>query len=275
MRIRALSLVSCLFLAAVLAGCTSGAEQRIAQETEIAAGIFATQTAQVPTPTLTPTATPTFTPTRTPSPTPTLTPTPQPTETPSPTPLPTAIPIDVPEGFVDTAGTGFRLAVPAAWQAIPVDKEGVQALLDAMKMLNAEWAQSASSMVTSEAMQESLKLMAMGSEPAGAGYPFVIVQMETTLLPTTPGALVSQMESVYGQLGLTVVETTPDLDINGLSGGRVTVRANVGELSVLESQYLLVDGKNVWILTMGVDETAYSDYEPTFQLIAESFRLGY
>lgn len=65
-----------------------------AKETEIAANIFATQTAQAPTDTPTPTITPT--------PTPTPTETPVPTATPTPTPMFSAVTLtldDLPPGF--------------------------------------------------------------------------------------------------------------------------------------------------------------------------------
>ncbi len=71
-----LSILGCLAIVLSVAACTSAAEKRNAQATEIAAAIFATQTVQAPT--ITPTPTSTFTPT----PTPTFTPTPTPTFTP-------------------------------------------------------------------------------------------------------------------------------------------------------------------------------------------------
>lgn len=274
MKARVFSIAFLLLIVAALTGCMSAAEQRIAQATEIAANIFATQTAQVPTATLMPTPTATFTPTPTPSPTPTLTPTSTPTETPSPTPLPTAVPVEVPEGFVDTAGTGFRVAIPEAWQAIPVDKEGVQALLDAMKGMNEGWVQSLSSMITTEAMQESLKMMVVGDKPAGTGYPFLIVQYQGTPLPVTASALVEQLQAMYQQVGVEVLYTGSDLEINGLAAGKVQIRASVGPISVIETQTVFVHGHDVWILTAGVDETAYPDYERLLQQIVESFRLG-
>ncbi len=76
----------CLLALIVLLACESE-EKRNAQATEIAASIFATQTAQAPT--VTPTGTATATPTETPIPTSTATPTPTPTATHTATPEPT------------------------------------------------------------------------------------------------------------------------------------------------------------------------------------------
>ena len=62
----------------IISACGPSGVARNAQATVTAASIFATQTAQTPSPTLTPTKTPTPTPTKTPTPTPTKTPTPTP-----------------------------------------------------------------------------------------------------------------------------------------------------------------------------------------------------
>jgi hypothetical protein len=75
--------------------------------TQVAANIFATQTASAPTATDTPTSTPTFTPTFTPTHTPTFTPTHTPTRTPTFTPSPTAtatlVPITLKGALTKTA----------------------------------------------------------------------------------------------------------------------------------------------------------------------------
>ena len=87
----------CLLTSAILVACGPSQAELDAQATEVAANIFATQTAEAPTPTFTPTSTPTptFTPTQTPTPTKTPTPTFTPTSTPTPTftPTPTATPL--------------------------------------------------------------------------------------------------------------------------------------------------------------------------------------
>jgi len=70
-------ILSYLLTSAILGACGSRQTDRDAQATQIAAEIFATQTAQAPTPTHTLLPTPTFTAT----PTETLTPTPSPTST--------------------------------------------------------------------------------------------------------------------------------------------------------------------------------------------------
>jgi hypothetical protein len=98
----------CLSLVIVwlMSGCGPSQEELDATATQIAANIFATQTAEAPTetptplPTDTPTPTPTNTSTPTFTPTPTETPTPIPTDTPTPEPTPTQSASDDLEGSV-------------------------------------------------------------------------------------------------------------------------------------------------------------------------------
>ncbi len=102
-----------LLLIGVMASACGPSQAALdATATQVAANIFATQTAQAPTatPTFTPSATPTATPEPTSTPLPTHTPTPIPTSTPTHTPVPTPTPTpglsslaltsyDVPAGF--------------------------------------------------------------------------------------------------------------------------------------------------------------------------------
>jgi hypothetical protein len=85
-----------LLLGLVVAACGPSQAELDANATEIAAQVFATQTAVAPTPTHTPTVTPTATDTPTATLTPTATPTDTPTDTPTPTDTstPTATPTD-------------------------------------------------------------------------------------------------------------------------------------------------------------------------------------
>lgn len=104
MKIRVILNLLILLAGVTLAACSSSQPALDATATRIAANIFATQTAALPTLTATPTETPAPTATRTPTPTPlptftptaTVTPTPAPTSTVTPTPEPTASPTHTP-----------------------------------------------------------------------------------------------------------------------------------------------------------------------------------
>src|SRR5437868_8732352 len=102
-----------LFVGLLLAACGPSEAQRAATSTQIAADIFATQTAGAPT--ITPTFTPSATPTRTPTSTPTVTQTPTPSDTPTSTPTPAPVLMalaltldDFPAGFEPFADKVLR-----------------------------------------------------------------------------------------------------------------------------------------------------------------------
>ncbi len=90
-----LLLTSILFASTlVMSACGPSQAERQATITQVAAAVFATQTAQAPT--STPTFTPSPTPTETPTSTPTLTATPRPSSTPTRTKTPTVMPTATP-----------------------------------------------------------------------------------------------------------------------------------------------------------------------------------
>ena len=51
------------------------------------------------------------------------------------------------------------------------------------------------------------------------------------------------------------------------------IRLQMGPLAVKQYQYAYVQEGDIWMLSLAVDETMWSEYEPTFTTIAESFRL--
>ena len=270
-------LVSLLLVASVTA-CTSFSEsQHNAEATEIAAQVFATQTAQAPTATPTASPTPTWTPmpTSTPSPTPTPTPTasPMPTTTPTLSPTQTSIPFPLPEGWIDYGSGGFHIALPEAWQAIDIDQEGMEAIFDALEGLDADWAQSITDMLSSEQAQESFKLWAMEPKVAGMGFPTLNVQHQVSPFAMEPDLLLSQLEAIYEQMGIEVVSIEPDLEINGLTASRLSIRLSTDLTTVRNYQYVFMKGRDLWTVNMSVDDSKWSEYEPLFVQIGETFRL--
>jgi putative spermidine/putrescine transport system substrate-binding protein len=112
----------CLFIFTVLPGCKPSQAQLDATATQVAADIFATQTAQAPT--NTPTFTPSPTATETPTALPTFTPTP--TLTPTPTHTPTITPSPTPQGYYNNPALGFSLTLPSGWTVKELENNQVQ-----------------------------------------------------------------------------------------------------------------------------------------------------
>ena len=111
-----------LWISAILVSCGPSQAELDTQATKIAADIFATQTAEAPTPT------PTFMPTSTPTFTPTSTPTPMPTSTSTSTPTIIATLPPLPTGWRDHAASGFHIALPERWEAVDIQEEGIEAI---------------------------------------------------------------------------------------------------------------------------------------------------
>lgn len=221
------------------------------------------------TPTLTPTPTKTLTPTSTSTPTATTTPTRTPTLTPTITP--TAPPLPV--GWRYHVASGFRIALPQRWNAVDIDKEGFESLWNLLKTLPSDWARNITSMVSAETMRQILKFWAMDSQPAGMGYATANVTSQSQPFSIKIEDLCSQMSSLYKQMGVELMATNCGLKISNLEVARFTVRLRMGTLAVKQYQYVyLQGGRRLWALTLAVDETAWSEYEPTFVTVAESFR---
>lgn len=225
-----------------------------------------------PAATLTPTTRPTATPTETPRPTPTSTP----TKVPSPTitltlPPPPNPPILLPEGWRGYSTNGFSLGLPERWEAIDIDKEGIEAVLNTLQSLNTEWARNASAMFTSEAVQNMMKFWAMNPEPAGIGYASTNVNYQSLPYSLNSSAVCQQMPAIYKQMGIELLDFECGLLINGLDVARFTIHLQTGPFTVRQNQYVYVKGREMWSLTLAVDETLWGDYEDTFEAIARTF----
>lgn len=194
-----------------------------------------------------------------------------PTATPrdTPTPLVTAIPL--PDGWRQHAVSGFHIDLPERWKAVDVDREGAEAMVDMVETFDSEWARSIG--FSAETVEQQLKLFAMDSEPAGTGYATLSVTQQSMPFPFVIDHLCAQLQSVYEKLGAEVLAAECGLRINGLDAGRFTIRLAEGPLAVKEYQYFYVQGRSEWAVTLGVDETAWAEYEAVFVRVGESFRV--
>lgn len=219
-------------------------------------------------PTATPTPTSTLTPTATPTPTltPTLTPTPEPTSTPTPA-------FSLPTGWRDYKTERFALALPEEWKTIDIDKEGIDAVLTFLKGLGTDWAKNTADLLSAEALQESLKLWAIDSRPAGIGYANANIVYQPLPFEMDIEDLCQQTSSAYVEFGFTLLETECGFKINDVDAARFKIKLPLGAASITQYQYLYSQGRDLWMLTLGVDSSHWSKYQSTFEQIAESFRV--
>jgi hypothetical protein len=143
--------------------------------------------------------------------------------------------------------------------------------MDLMNTLDTEWARSISEMFTTEAMRELIKFWAMDTEPAGAGYATANITFQSLGIPFEIDDFCAQMNSVYKQMDIEIIEDLCDLRINDMDTARFTIRLKVGAISIKQFQYVYMKEKKLWALSIGVDETVWSEFEPTFITIAETF----
>ena len=157
-----------------------------------------------------------------------------------------------------------------------VEEEGVKAIWSLLEGINTEWAQNLTAMFSFEAfeaMQETVKFWAIDSEPAGIGYALVYISFQPQPFPIKVDDLCTQMPSFYEQMGIEMAEAECGLEINELDAARFTIRLRMGPVGVKEYQYVYVQEGRIWTLNLGVDETEWSEYEPIFVTVAESFRV--
>jgi hypothetical protein len=223
------------------------------------------------------TATPSLTPTRTatalPTSTSTPTPIPSPTLTPTLAAPATSTPVPVQAGWRGYTASGFYLALPQSWEAIDIDKAGIQAVLDALKGLDNELARNATKSFSAEQMKNLMKFWAFDKKPAGVGLASVNVIFQTSPFSLDSTVYCAQIPAAYKQLGIELVDSKCGMDINGLDAARFIGRLQTGVMAVKEYQYIFIQERNTWVLTLAVEEGKWAEYQPIFDAIAQSFRV--
>jgi branched-chain amino acid transport system substrate-binding protein len=124
-------------------------------------------------------------------------------------------------------------------------------------------------------MQEMIEFWAMDSEPAGVGYATMNIVFQSQPFPIKVDDLCAILPSFYEQMGAELVDAECGLEINDLDAARFVTCLRMGPLAVKGYQYAYVREGDVWFLNLAVDETEWSEYEPIFATIAESFRVDY
>jgi hypothetical protein len=187
-------------------------------------------------------------------------------------PTPTTLP-SMPAGWRDHSAGGFHIALPERWEAVDVEEEGTEAILNSLEDTNTEWARNITTMFSAKAMQEMIKFWAMDSELAGIGYATTSVAFQSQPVPITVNVLCALMPSIFKQMGFVLVDSECGLRINDLDAARFVTSLPMDPAALKQYQYVYVRGGNIWTLSLTVDETEWSAYEPIFASIAESFRV--
>lgn len=215
----------------------------------------------------------TATPTQLP-PLPTLSPTTTPTIEPSLTPTST-LPsgnLSLPEGWIEYNTEEFAIGLPASWEVVDIDEEGMQALLDLLSDYDPDWAEMLESTMTGDAAAPPI-LFAMGTERVGMGYPNVNISKETLPIPFPMGDLCAELDSLYTQMGVDIVSSDCDLKINGMDAAKYNLGVRVGGISTQQYQYIYKDNTTIYFASLSVDQNGWSEYQATFEQIAQTFTI--
>jgi hypothetical protein len=165
------------------------------------------------------------------------------------------------------------VALPGRWEAIDIDEEGIEALIEIIESLDSEWAKNTAAVLSSETMAESLKFWARDTEMAGAGFASVNVLQQRMVYRVDAETSVEQLEAAYESMGIEVLAVDKGLEINGVDTARIEIRVEAGFAFVRQSQYVFIRGRNLTMMGCAVDDTAWSDYESIFEDIAGTFAL--
>lgn len=282
-----------LVLAGLLMGCGGDSEAEVAAT--VAAALAATQAAM-------PTATP-ISPTNTPEPTATMTPLPTDTPTSIPTAVPTstATPTEMPtvaataapamiqteletgEMLYELPAIGFAMTLPADWQVVDLEKLDMAEIFGSV----AERNEQMESLFSSEAMQNLV----------AAGIRFYAINVSSESLSSSPPATVNlALEELpfaldagqYATVAVAQIEKFFDLtsdieqDVVALGDGeaaRVRYTMNMVDtlgqsIEVLNTQYIVVDGMTVYIVTLSMPVGLVDDFWQPYAAAVERFRVG-
>lgn len=278
-----------LVLAGLLMGCGGDSEAEVAAT--VAAALAATQAAMPTATPIPPTDTPEPTATMTPLPTdtPTSIPTAVPTSTATPTEAPTAAPamiqteLETGAMLYELPAIGFAMTLPADWQVVDLEKFDMAEIFGSV----AERNEQLESLFSSDSMKNLV----------AAGIRFYAINVSSESLSSSPPATINlALEELtfaldagqYATVAMAQIEKFFDLtsdieqDVVALGDGEATrvrytmnlVDALGQSIEVLNTQYIVIDGMTVYIVTLSMPVGLVDDFWQPYAAAVESFRVG-
>jgi hypothetical protein len=222
------------------------------------------------------TATPTSTETLVPTPIPptatfTLEPTAESTITPEPTESSQSS-IDLPPGWIEHTSDAFSIELPDDWEVVDIDQEGMDAMMDLIAEFDSSWADTIESTYGSGSVTPPI-FFAMDTKMVGMGYPNININKETLPIPLQIEDVCEELIVIYDQMGLDIVEFDCTLNINDLNAAKFKIEMTIGTIMTQQYQYLYLDNLDFWSINFTVDQSGWSEYEPLFVEIANTFTI--
>lgn len=202
--------------------------------------------------------------------TPTLAP--EPTQSPSPTATVPSGNLNLPAGWIEYTTDEFSIGLPESWEIVDIDEEGMQALMDLLSQYDPAWAEALESTYMGEAVTPPI-FFAMDTEMVGMGYSNVNITKETFPLPFPMRDLCAEIDTLYAQMGMNIIDSNCDLSINGLDAARYNIETRVGNITTQQYQYIIRYSTTYYFISLSVDQSGWSNYQSIFEGIGESFTI--
>jgi len=199
------------------------------------------------------------------------------------TPAPTSVIVVVPNGWSEYTlpDNGFAISTPTTWQRLPVQKAELDAALQAVRTSNAALAQALGE--NAEALvQNGVKFWALDLNGEASQADFATnVTVTRQALPnavsfdTFIAINLKQLEALSSRNSEIVHERT---SIAGQPAERVRYlltldRAQAAPMTVAITQYLVLNGRNAFVLTFATRTDLIDKYRSVFDQSAASMRF--
>ena len=193
----------------------------------------------------------------------------------APADTPTAQPVTGQPDWEDYRLDGFTLSLPPGWETFEVEGEDMDAVVTMLEGLDDPAAQTMLEMAASMSseglagIEVTPQARFFAREAGGHGMAGVL----SLRLPIAMGSNVvcSLMPAFFSQTGLSVLDRDCSMERNGLGGGRFKTSGRMGGIDSRQSMVFYLDGVDLWILLVAVEEDLREEYEAALNAIADSF----
>jgi hypothetical protein len=199
------------------------------------------------------------------------------------TPVPTSMVVVVPNGWNEYAvpESGFALSVPTTWQRLPVQSQELAAALETIRQSNPELAQQLGD--NAQALFSSgVKFWAfdLGANSQQTGFATNVTVTRQTL--PNPVSLDTFVSINLNQLNALTTRNsdvvTDQITLAGQPAERMRYLLALNAdpnaaLTVAITQYLVLDGRNAYVITYATRTDASDKYSAIFEQSAASLRF--
>ncbi|HEV8228630.1 MAG TPA: hypothetical protein VGQ86_01635 [Candidatus Limnocylindria bacterium] len=197
---------------------------------------------------------------------------------PSASPSPTAVPL--PSGWTAVTKTEFSVGLPPTWRAIELDPQTVSASFRALRDTNPTFAQSYDEAALAQLANAGLKMFAFDLGPGGTSGGFATNMNISITALNADVSLDFLAQTSAAQVEVQLNATRKGLDKVSL-GGRDAMRLRAtypltvasGPLTVAATQYYVLRGRDVFVLTFSTRQESKDALAATFEQIAQTFRI--